>query len=58
MALKSKVQKKFRITYRMEVYIEANTEDEAIKTFENANLQELADESQFVERVSIDEEEA
>ena len=56
MALKAEPKKTFRVTYRMEVYIKANTEQEAIDTFEAVSLTTLAEESQFVERVSIDEE--
>jgi hypothetical protein len=46
----------FRITYRNEIYIEANSEEEAIDKFQDLSNKELAKNSEFVERVSIDEE--
>lgn len=53
--------KTFRITYRMEVYINAETEQEAMSIFEEIDLNNLGDDlelvdSDFVELVSIDEE--
>jgi hypothetical protein len=56
MALIAEPKKVFRITYRMEVYIKANTEAEAIEKFEEVSFETLAQESTFVERVSVDEE--
>jgi hypothetical protein len=47
----------FRITYRNEIYIEADSEEEAIGKFQNLSNEELAKNSEFVEQVSIDEEE-
>jgi hypothetical protein len=41
-----------RITYRMETYIPADTEDEAKEKFENIPLNEI--ESDFVEVVSVE----
>ena len=46
----------FRITYRMEIYIDAETEEEANKIFENKADLDLYNDSEFVEQVSIDEE--
>jgi hypothetical protein len=46
----------FRITYRNEIYIEATSEEEAIEKFQDLSNKELAKNSEFVERVSIDEE--
>ena len=47
--------KTFRVTYRMEVYIQAETEEQAQEIFECAeNFNELNPE--YVEQVSIDEE--
>ena len=40
----------------MEIYVEADTQDSAEQTFKDASVQELEDESEFVEMVSIDEE--
>jgi len=48
--------KTFRITYRMERYYEAKSEAEALQMFENEPTSEMLDNSSFVERVSIDEE--
>lgn len=56
--------KEFRITYRMEVYIQAETEEQAQEIFDNQidvfNLFDEAPEEvvtmAFVEQVSIDEE--
>ena len=47
----------FRITYRNEPYIEADSEEEAIGKFQDLSNKELVKNSEFVERVSIDEEE-
>lgn len=44
----------FRITYRMEVYVEAETEAEAREKFENMTLTKKN--TSFVELVSVDEE--
>lgn len=46
----------FRITYRNEIYIEADSEEEAIDKFQYLSNEELAKNSEFVEQVSIDEE--
>lgn len=43
----------FRITYRMEVIIEAETQEEAQVKFDNCNIQEEYD-PEYVEQVSID----
>jgi len=48
--------KTFRITYRMEVYIKAETKEEAIADFENMRREQLDETARYVERVSIDEE--
>lgn len=48
--------KEFRITYRLEIYIEADSEQEAIEKFQNLPKEELDEKSEFVERVSVDEE--
>ena len=47
----------FRITYRNEIYIEAESEEEAISSFENLDQKELDKNSGFVEVVSVDQEE-
>ena len=47
----------FRITYRNEIYIEAESEEEAIVNFQNLSNRELDENSAFVERVSVDQEE-
>jgi len=53
-----KKEKVWRITYRMEVYIKgAETEREALDKFENMPRKELDKKSEYVERVSVDEEE-
>jgi len=49
-------QKEFRITYRVEVYLKANDEKEALEEFVNMDWNELIKKSSYVERVSIDEE--
>ena len=46
----------FRITYRNEIYIEADSEQEAIAIFQDMSNEETNDRSDFVERTSIDEE--
>ena len=46
--------KSFRITYRMEVIIEAETEEEAQEIFDNCNINEEFN-PEYVEQVSIDE---
>jgi hypothetical protein len=50
--------KNFRITYRMEVFIQADTQEEAQEIFDNQvdvyNLSEMPN-ADFVEQVSIDE---
>jgi hypothetical protein len=47
--------KEFRITYRMEVYIKADSEEEAQTTFENMDSDTLNRDSKFVEMVSCEE---
>jgi hypothetical protein len=51
--------KNFRITYRMEVFIQADTQEEAQEIFDNQvdvyNLSETPN-AEFVEQISIDEE--
>lgn len=49
--------KEFRITYRNEIYIKAEDEKEALEKFQEMDWNKLCIESEFVERVSIDEEE-
>lgn len=44
---------RFRITYRMETYVYAESEEEAKSTFENLTNEELST-SGFVEVVSVD----
>jgi hypothetical protein len=51
-----RTKKLFRITYRVEIYIEADTEEDASVEFENRDWAEIQDEATFVECVSIDEE--
>jgi len=46
----------FRITYRLEKYINAEDETEALEKFEEMDYNELLLSSEYVERVSIDEE--
>lgn len=50
--------KNFRITYRMEVTIQAETQEEAQEIFDNQvdvyNLEEMPN-AEYVEQVSIDE---
>jgi hypothetical protein len=50
--------KNFRITYRMEVFIQADTQEEAQEIFDNQvdvyDLSEMPN-ADFVEQVSIDE---
>jgi hypothetical protein len=48
--------KTFRITYRMERYYDAVSEQEALQMFENEPTAEMLTNSSFVERVSIEEE--
>lgn len=43
----------YRITYRMEVIIEAETQEEAQTKFNNCNIQEEYN-PEYVEQVSID----
>jgi accessory colonization factor AcfC len=47
-------QKSFRITYRMEITINASTEEEANVIFENMGGSELNIRSEFVEKVSVE----
>ena len=47
--------KEFRITYRMEVYVKADSEEEAQTTFENMDSDTLNRDSKFVEMVSCEE---
>ena len=49
--------KVFRITYRNEVYIRAETEDEARQAFENMDTDELNYKSKFVEMSSLEPQE-
>ena len=61
MAKKTKIEKgidrkEFRITYIVEVYLNANDEKEALEEFVNMDWNELIKKSSYVERVSIDEE--
>jgi hypothetical protein len=51
-----RTKKLFRITYRVEIYIEADTKEDASVEFENRDWAEIQDEATFVECVSIDEE--
>jgi hypothetical protein len=48
---------RFRITYRMETYVSADSEEEAKKLFEDLTNEELSTTSGFVEVVSVDIEE-
>lgn len=52
----SEPTKEFRITYRNEIYIKANSEEEAIEMFQNMPWDDLQQKAEFVERVSVDEE--
>lgn len=53
----------YRITYRQEVIISANSEEEATNIFNNLNLQDLENElgegiikhTQFIEEISFEE---
>ena len=61
MAKKTKIEKgidrkEFRITYIVEVYLNANDEKEELEEFVNMDWNELIKKSSYVERVSIDEE--
>lgn len=47
--------KSFRITYRMEVYVKADSEEEAKTTFENMDSETLNSDAQFVEMVSCED---
>lgn len=47
-------KKKFRITYRMEVYVDAENEEDAKSKFEDLELDE--EDTGFVEVVSVEEE--
>jgi hypothetical protein len=55
MALEAKPKKEFRITYRREVIVKANSLEEAEEAFQNVGEQELHDESKYVEKISIEE---
>lgn len=46
--------KQFRITYRNEIYITAETEEDAQAAFENMDTDELARRSNFVEMSSLE----
>lgn len=46
--------KTFRVTYRMEVFIQADTEEQAQEIFENQV--DIFANAEYVEQVSIDEE--
>lgn len=48
--------KTFRITYRMEVFIQADTEEQAQEIFENQV--DIFANAEYVEQVSIEEEPA
>ena len=48
--------KLYRITYRNEIYIRAKNEEEARKEFEKLSCSELASQSNFVETVSVEEQ--
>jgi len=53
--VKPKLEKrKFRVTYRMEVFVDADDEEDAKSKFENLDLTEQN--TDFVEVVSIEEE--
>ena len=53
--VKPKLEKRpFRITYRMEVYVDAENEAEAKSKFENMDLTE--EKTEFVELVSVEED--
>ena len=47
-------KKKFRVTYRMEVYVDAENEEDAKSKFEDLELDE--EDTGFVELVSVEEE--
>lgn len=47
--------KTYRITYRMEVYVKADSEDEAKTKFQNMNGDKLNRDSEFVEMVSCED---
>ena len=47
-------KKKFRITYRMEVYVDAESEEDAKSKFEDMELEE--EDTGFVEVVSVEED--
>lgn len=47
-------KKKFRVTYRMEVYVDAENEAEAKSKFEDLDLTE--EKTEFVELVSVEED--
>ena len=55
MALKAIPTKRFRITYLMEVYVEAETEEQAKKTVDTVDRDVLNDESSFVKITSVEE---
>lgn len=48
--------KKIRITYRMEVYINAETKEKAEEIFENMSNEDLFNKSDFVEVNSVEDE--
>ena len=48
-------KKKFRITYRMEVFVDADSEEDAKAKFEDMELEE--EETEFVEVVSVEKSE-
>lgn len=56
--------KNYRITYRQEVVIQAESEDQANEIFSNLNLQDLENElgngiikrAEYIEEVSLEEE--
>jgi hypothetical protein len=59
-----KIMKNYRITYRQEVVIQAESEDQANEIFSNLNLQDLENElgngiikrAEYIEEVSLEEE--
>lgn len=48
--------KRYRITFRVEVYVDANSEEEANEIFESSDFREDPT-AEFVEFVSIEEKE-
>ena len=46
----------FRVTYRLETYIEAESFNEAREKFHDADLKDLNENADFVELVSVEDE--